>query len=81
MTVASIPHDNCQLTSNPGYVYPHTANLVQLNHCTELNPVTLLTQTQHITTPLVVVQWESLLQDHPDRLLAHKIVTGIREGF
>ena len=43
--------------------------------------MSLPTQAQHITTPLVVGQWESLLQDHPDRLLVQYIVTGIKEGF
>jgi hypothetical protein len=77
LTVDLIPHE----TANPGYVYPYTADLVQLNRCTESNQVSLPTQAQHITTPLVVGQWESLLQDHPDRLLVQYIVTGIKEGF
>ena len=70
-----------QRAVNPGYVYPYTADLVLLNQCRESNPVSLPTQAQHITTPLVVGQWESLLQDHPDRPLVQYIVTGMKEGF
>jgi hypothetical protein len=70
------PYENCQLT--PNQVYPYTANSVQFNSCTELYPVAL---PQHITTPLVLVQWESLLPDHLDGHLVNYIVTGIKGGF
>lgn len=63
------------------YGNPYTADLLQLNYCTESRPKILPAQALKITTPLVAFEWEALLANHPDRQLVSYLLTGITEGF
>ena len=67
--------------SMSNYPYPYTADLLQLNYCTEINPEILPPHALKITTPFIASQWEAPLVNHPDRHLVRYLLIGITEGF
>ena len=59
--------------------YPYTQQLLLLDQCQGQH--TVPKELEIVRSPLVLSEWHTLLQSHPDKQFVHYIVTGIEKGF
>ena len=52
-----------------------------LDFCRRQRPLLLCDALASVQTPLRVEAWRAALRDHPDRALAHYLVSGLQQGF
>ena len=74
-------HCHCHITDGE-YVY--TADLLKLDACRDREckgKSTVQERLAGVFSPLLLPQWEAMLESHPDREYVNYILSGIRDGF
>ena len=61
--------------------YPYQWDLKQINDCVPITVVPITDEWREVHTPLIVPQWQSHLQGHPDPEFVAYLLDGINHGF